>query len=241
MKSRSFLPHLVLLTFVLIVAAVSSALAQDGKLRLHANLKQAYVWVDDRAISEGSKHPSMQLSAGEHKVELANYGYTPITRIVTITAGQTTDLDITLEKVGEKVSGPFGAIARLGPASYNQLLSERRAELVRSFLVEQGVPESSIDVQAFGKKDNLTTEQVQQLLEQSPDLSTQTLETVTQQLGNIVLAYNHRVDLTLSSTGQESARAYPFNAGDFAPLSEREPKNGRAAVQLAAEKEHIGD
>jgi outer membrane protein OmpA-like peptidoglycan-associated protein len=133
-----------------------------------------------------------------------------------------------------------GHADRRGTASYNQLLSKRRAELVKRFLVEQGIPESSIDVQAFGKKDSLTPEQVQHLLEQSPDLGAQTLETVTKRLGNIVLAYNRRVDLTLSSTGQESARAYPFNAEDFAALAERDPKKVLAPVQLAAEKEHIG-
>ena len=580
MKSRSFSAHVALLTFV-IFAAGTSTVAQDGTLRLHVNPKQAYLWVDDRAVSEASKHPSLELSAGEHKIELANYGYTPITRTVAVTAGKTTDLDVTLEKVGDKVSGPFGAIAikgadrdavllngktpdffvghgdefntdflwwkqelvvppgtyevtvqggdkdiwsgqvsvaanqrvivdipkgvsktepwhrgeklasvprfaagvasatvavakpsaemsatdsqiycgetsqlkwnssdapqveinptgtvsasgeqtvqpkqtttytlaatgpggtttsdvtinvdnaidvdlslspaevhykrvgdevveddstalnwsainasnvsidglgavdpsgsnrlkvspqqsdpgpvdetvtytltatndcggaetrtvalhivgtiepgalamrsvyfptdlprnlkseagllpseqeelksiaqefkkylayksdarlilaghadRRGPNSYNQVLSQRRAELVKRFLVEQGVPESSIDVQAFGNKDNLTAEQVQQLLEQSPDLSPQILETITNKLGNIVLAYNRRVDLTLSSTGQESARAYPFNAEDFAALAERDPKKGLAPVQLAAEKEHIGN
>ena len=583
MKSRSFSPHvalLTLLTFVILTAG-TSAVAQDGTLRLHVNPKQAYLWVDDRAVSEASKHSSLELSAGEHKIELANYGYTPITRTVAVIAGKTTDLDVTLEKVGDKVSGPFGAIAikgadrdavllngktpdffvghgdefntdflwwkqelvvppgtyevtiqggdkdiwsgqvsvaanqrvivdipkgvsktepwhrgeklasvprfaagvasatvavakpsaemsatdsqiycgetsqlkwtstnapqveispagavassgeqtvqpkqtttyslaatgpggtitsdvtinvdnaidvdlslspsevhykrvgdevveddstalnwsainasnvsidglgavdpsgsnrlkvspqqsdpgpvdetvtytltatndcggaetrtvalhivgtiepgalamrsvyfstdrprqlmseadllpseqeelrsiaeafkkylayksdarlilaghadRRGPDSYNQFLSKRRAELVKRFLMEQGVPESSIDVQAFGKKDNLTAEQVQQLLEQSPDLSAQTLETVTKKLRNLVLAYNRRVDLTLSSTGQESARAYPFNAEDFAALAERDPKKGPAPVQLAAEKEHMGN
>ena len=581
MKSRSFSPHVALLTFVVIFAAGTSAVAQDGTLRVHVNPKQAYLWVDDRPVSEASKHSSLELGAGEHKVELANYGYKPFTQTVTIIAGKTTDLDVTLEKVGDKVSGPFGAIAvkgadrnavllngktpdffvghgdefntdflwwkqelvvppgtyevtvqggdkdiwsgqvnvaanqrvivdipkgvgktepwhrgeklasvprfaagvasatvavakpsaemsatnsqiycgetsqlkwtstnapqveispagtvassgeqtvqpkqtttyklaatgpggtamsdvtinvdnaidvdlslspaevhykrvgdevveddstalnwsainastvsidglgavdpsgsnrlkvspqqsdpgpvdetvtytltatndcggaetrtvalhivgtiepgalamrsvyfptdlprnlkseagllpseqeelksiaqefkkylayksdarlilaghadRRGPNSYNQVLSQRRAELVKRFLVEQGVPESSIDVQAFGNKDNLTAEQVQQLLEQSPDLSPQILETITNKLGNIVLAYNRRVDLTLSSTGQESARAYPFNAEDFAALAERDPKKGPAPVQLAAEKEHIGN
>ena len=571
MPSRSFPPHVVLLTFLVIFAAGTPAAAQDGKLRLHVNPKQAYLWVDDRAVSEASKHPSLELSAGEHKIELANYGYTPITRTVTVIAEKTTDLDVTLEKVGEKVSGPFGAIAikgadrdavllngktpdffvghgdefntdflwwkqelvvppgtyhvtvqsgdkdiwsgevsvaanqrvivdvpksvsktepwhrgdklasatvavakpsgdlsasnsllncgdtsqlkwtstdapqveiapvgpvtgsgertiqpkktttyeltatgpggkatsnitvnvnnavdadlslspaeihykrvgdqvveddstalnwistnastisidglgavdpsgsrtltvtpqkndpgsvdetvtytlnatndcgggesrtvalhivgtiepgalamrsvyfptnlptnlksdagllpseqeelktvaeefkkylayqsdarmilaghadRRGPDSYNQLLSERRAEIVKRFLAEQGVPESSIYVKAFGKKDNLTTEQVEQLLNQSSDLTGEMRERVEKQVGNIVLAYNRRVDLTLSSTGQVSARAYPFSAEDFARLAERDPKKGPAPVQLAAEKEHVGN
>ena len=134
-----------------------------------------------------------------------------------------------------------GHADRRGPGSYNQLLSERRAEIVKRFLVGQGVPESSIDVQAFGKKDNLTAEQVEQLLNQSSDLAGEMRERVAKKVGNIVLAYNRRVDLTLSSTGQESAHAYPFSAEDFARLAERDPKKGPAPVQLAAEKEHIGN
>src|SRR5260370_33551866 len=107
-------PHAMLLTFVVIFTAATSAVAQDGKLRLHVNPKQAYLWVDGRAISDASKHPSLKLSAGEHKVELANYGYKPITRTITIAAGQTTDIDVSLEKVGDTVSGPFAAIAIKG-------------------------------------------------------------------------------------------------------------------------------
>jgi hypothetical protein len=114
MTSRSFSPHVVLSTFVVIFAAGTSAVAQDGKLRLHVNPKQAYLWVDDRAVSEASKHPSLELSAGEHKIELANYGYKAITQTVTITAGETSDLEVTLDKVGKTVSGPFGAIAIKG-------------------------------------------------------------------------------------------------------------------------------
>ena len=56
-----------------------------------------------------------------------------------------------------------------------------------------------------------------------------------------MLAYNRRVDLTLSSTWQQSAHAYPLSAEDFARLAERDPKKGPAPVQLAAEKEHMGN
>src|SRR5208282_6157853 len=52
----------------------------------------------------------LSLSAGEHKVELVNYGYKPVTRTVTITEGTATKLEVTLEAVDSKVSGPFGAI-----------------------------------------------------------------------------------------------------------------------------------
>ena len=134
-----------------------------------------------------------------------------------------------------------GHADRRGPESYNVSLSERRAELVKRFLVEQGIPESNIDIQALGKTNNLTTEQVKQLLDQSTDLATDTRDKVVKKLGNIVLAYNRRVDLTLSSTGQESARAYPFNADDFAQLVDRNGPTKAPPIQLAADKERSGD
>jgi outer membrane protein OmpA-like peptidoglycan-associated protein len=96
--------------FVLLLAGGISAFAQDGKLNIHATPKQAYIFIDGKAMSEASKHHSFNLSAGDHKVELANYGYTADSRTVTITAGKTTDLDITLNPVASTVSGPFGAM-----------------------------------------------------------------------------------------------------------------------------------
>jgi outer membrane protein OmpA-like peptidoglycan-associated protein len=580
-KSKLFQPRFILVTSVVIFAQGLSAQAQDGKLRLKVTPKQAYVFVDDKAISEASKHHTLDLGAGDHKIELVNYGYKPVTRTVTINAGKTTDLDMTLEKIGDRVAGPFGAISikgadrdavlingktpdffvghgdefntdflwwkqelavppgtyqvairsgnkdvwsnqvnvnanervivevpkgvgktvpwhrgeklattprftagvasatvavakpsaelaasnaqlncgdttqlkwsssdapqveispvgtversgeqtvqpkqattynltatgpggtatsnvtvnvnsaidadlslspgevhykrvgdkvlqddtaalkwtaknasnisidgvgnvdpsgsraltitpqkndpgavdetvtytlnatndcggvqtrtvalhivgtiepgalimrsvyfptdrprtlkseagllpseqhelmtiaeefkkylgfksdarlilsghadRRGPESYNMRLSERRAELVKRFLVDQGIPESNIDIQALGKTNNLTTEQVKQLLDQSSDLATDIRDKVVKGLGNIVLAYNRRVDLTLSSTGQESSRAYPCNADDFAQLVDRNGPTKAPPIQPAADKERSGN
>ena len=89
--------------------------AQDGKLNIHVTPKQAYVFLDGRAISEASKHHSFSLTAGDHKIQLANYGYELESRTVTITAGKTSDLDVTLKAVGATVSGPFGAMTIGGP------------------------------------------------------------------------------------------------------------------------------
>jgi hypothetical protein len=63
-----------LLTVPALVFALGSTLAsaQNGKLNLRVSPKQAYVFVDDRAISEASKHPSLNLSVGEHKIEIVN-------------------------------------------------------------------------------------------------------------------------------------------------------------------------
>jgi outer membrane protein OmpA-like peptidoglycan-associated protein len=87
-----------------------SSFAQDGKLVLHVTPKQAYLFVDGRAISEASKHRSLSLSPGDHKIELVNYGYTPSTQTVTITSGKDTNLDVNLAAATGTVSGPFGAM-----------------------------------------------------------------------------------------------------------------------------------
>ena len=134
-----------------------------------------------------------------------------------------------------------GHADRRGPESYNRLLSQRRAELAKHFLVEQGVPVENIEAQAFGKDDNLTTDKVKQLLEEDSGLNAETRQTVMNKLGDLVLAYNRRVDLTLNATGQESAQTYPINADDFASLVDRNGPKKSNGVELAAEKARIGN
>ena len=108
-----------------------------------------------------------------------------------------------------------------GPNSYNQALSERRAELAKRFLVEQGVPEASIQTEAFGKAKNLTADEVKQLLEQSTNLTAEERQKALARIQTIVLANNRRVDITLTTTGQESARTYPYDSKDYVALVDR--------------------
>ncbi len=115
MRSERHVSYLIAPAVLLMFAGGISSFAQDGKLILHVTPKQAYVFVDGRASSEASKHHSVRLSAGDHKIELANYGYAPASRTVTITAGKNTDLDVTLTAVSSTVSGPFGAMTIEGP------------------------------------------------------------------------------------------------------------------------------
>jgi outer membrane protein OmpA-like peptidoglycan-associated protein len=100
----------LLFVLLFLFGVTTSTLAQDGKLVLKVTPKQAYVFVDGRAISEASKHHSLSLSAGDHKIELANYGFAPESRTVTITAGKSTNLEVNLNPVKSTVSGPFGAM-----------------------------------------------------------------------------------------------------------------------------------
>lgn len=132
-----------------------------------------------------------------------------------------------------------GHADKRGPASYNQALSERRAELAKRFLVEQGVPEANLETHAYGKEQNLTVDQVKQLLEQNPNLDAAQREKVLAKIQTVVLANNRRVDITLTPTGQESARTYPFNSTDYAALVNRGKPVEEAKVVPAAEKEKM--
>ena len=125
-----------------------------------------------------------------------------------------------------------------GPHSYNQELSERRSEAAKNFLIEQGVAADKIETQAYGEERNLNSEEVKQLLAQNPDVNEQAREKAMQKMATMVYAHNRRVDLKLSTTGQESVRNYPFAAEDFSTLVKR-GEEAKEGVVLAAEKEKI--
>jgi len=110
MKLRVYALPIYACLALLLLACASPTLAQEGKLVIKVTPKQAYVFLDGRAISEASKHHSFNLSAGDHKIDLANYGFNLEHRTVTITAGKTTDLEVNLTPVAGTVSGPFGAM-----------------------------------------------------------------------------------------------------------------------------------
>ncbi|MGA9646433.1 MAG: OmpA family protein, partial [Candidatus Korobacteraceae bacterium] len=97
---------------------------------------------------------------------------------------------------------------------YNQALSERRVERTKGFLIEHGVPAANIETKAFGKQQNLTEAQVKDAVEQNPELTPGERQRVLNNMTTILLASNRRVDIALSTTGQQSLRQYPFNAAD---------------------------
>ena len=105
-----------------------------------------------------------------------------------------------------------------GSAEYNQALSDRRVATTKQFLVSMGVPEASIETRGLGKEQQLSTDQVKDLISQNPDLSDAERAKVLHNLNVIVLAQNRRVDISLSTTGQQSVQLYPFNAADAMTL-----------------------
>jgi outer membrane protein OmpA-like peptidoglycan-associated protein len=105
-----------------------------------------------------------------------------------------------------------------GTPEYNKKLTERRVERTKAFLVEHGVPADHFELKAFGEEDQLTAEQIKEQMADNPDLSPQERQKMMRNLTLLVLANNRRVDVTLSTTGQQSVRRYPFNARDFLTL-----------------------
>jgi outer membrane protein OmpA-like peptidoglycan-associated protein len=120
-----------------------------------------------------------------------------------------------------------------GGKEYNQLLSERRVEKTKSYLVEKGVPADHIDTKAYGEEQNLTDAEVKQLLEDDPDLTPAEKDKFLKNLLTVRLANNRRVDVTLSTTGEQSVRRFPFNAKDALTLLSRGTATGTAKTPAA--------
>ena len=72
----------------------------------------------------------------------------------------------------------------------------------------------------------MTQDQVKQLVVEHPNLTQEQRDKILSKLQVVTLAQNRRVDITLSSTGQQSVRQFPFNAEDALTLLS--PKEGRA-------------
>jgi outer membrane protein OmpA-like peptidoglycan-associated protein len=126
-----------------------------------------------------------------------------------------------------------------GAAAYNQALSERRVARVKSFLVEQGVPESDIETKAFGAQHNLTLEEVKASIDNNSELTTEERKRELARINVIKLASNRRVDITLNAAGQTetSARQFPFNATDALTLiGGRESEMKKPAAKKKAVK-----
>jgi OmpA family protein/PEGA domain-containing protein len=110
-----------LLTLVVAMMFCATAgFAQDGKLKIKVIPKHAYVFVDGKAVREGSE--TISLSPGKHVVVVSNYGYKTATQDANIDSGKTTALNVTLEANGAAVSGPYGQIEFKGGDSHAAVL-----------------------------------------------------------------------------------------------------------------------
>ena len=110
-------------------------------------------------------------------------------------------------------------------------------EKTKSYLIEKGVRADHIDTKAYGVEQNMTDEEVKKLLEDDPDLTPAEKQKFLKNLLTVRLANNRRVDVTLSTTGEQSVRRFPFNAKDALTLLSRQGgEKGAAAKAPAAKK-----
>ncbi len=105
-----------------------------------------------------------------------------------------------------------------GTPEYNQTLTERRVTRVKQFLAEQGISENNIETRAVGEEQELSQDEVKDLIQHNPDLTDSERQRILHDVTTIVLAQNRRVDITLTTTGQQSVKLYPFNAQDSMTL-----------------------
>lgn len=111
MLSRKCCAAAVSLSAALVFCAASAfaqSSSETGKLKIRVEPKQAYVFVDGKAIRDGNQ--TISLASGNHKIGVYNYGYQANTQDIQIAAGKTTDLSVALQPSGDKVAGPFADI-----------------------------------------------------------------------------------------------------------------------------------
>jgi len=122
-----------------------------------------------------------------------------------------------------------------GSIAFNRALSQRRADRVKSYLVENGIPAEKIETEALGKEHNLTTKEVEDLNATNPNLTPEDRKRVEHNFAAFRMANNRRVDLSLSTTGQASQRYFPYNSDDLNVLL-GEPKAKKPVAKKPAAK-----
>lgn len=93
---------------VLLSLAASAQDVKPGKLKISVHPKQAYTFIDGKAIGPGKR--TIKLDVGTHHLVVANYGFKFVERDISIDSHQILPLDIQLEPTAGDVPGPRGRI-----------------------------------------------------------------------------------------------------------------------------------
>jgi outer membrane protein OmpA-like peptidoglycan-associated protein len=118
----------------------------------------------------------------------------------------------------------------------NKSLSQRRADLVKQYLVSLGVPEAKIETVAQGKEVPLDSASVKLLQSENPNQPPNSLGGFR----DLVWAYNRRADLVLLPKGDRSKQYFPATAGEADLLFSSEwPNRKDDMLILAGEKESL--
>jgi len=194
--------------------------------------------------------PSPEIAKLEAKLALHSVFFpTSLPRVSTPNVGLVVSQQATLDDLATSFKRylEFKPEARLilsghadvrGSIASNQSLSERRVALTKKYLADKGVPTASIETRGFGSEKNLTAAEVKALIEQNTELSAAEQSKELHNLPVLALAQNRRVDVSLSTTGQQSVRQLPFNAADFLTLLDE--KKPAASKKPAAPKKAAG-
>lgn len=121
-----------------------------------------------------------------------------------------------------------------GSEEYNKALTQRRVDRTKNYLVEHGVPAGLIETRSMGKEQQLNATQIKEQMDQNQELTPADRKQMMSHLQVMVLANNRRVDVTLSTTGQQSVHRYPFNAKDYLALIN--PKGGEKKAPVRHRK-----
>ena len=98
----------VLGAVVLLSAAAFAQESKLGRLKVTVSPKQAYTFVDGKAIGPGNR--TVKLAVGTHHLVVANYGYKFFEQDVSIDSDKTSPINVNLVSAGSEVAGPRGRI-----------------------------------------------------------------------------------------------------------------------------------
>lgn len=126
-----------------------------------------------------------------------------------------------------------------GGPEYNKVLSQRRVKQTKQFLVERGVSADAIETEALGIEQPMSIGQVKKTVQKDADLTRAQKTWLMRRLRGLALAQSRRVDVTLSTTGETSARQFPFNAEDALNLIRRRRiAHAKSARRRSASRKH---
>jgi hypothetical protein len=124
-----------------------------------------------------------------------------------------------------------------GPKDFNLALTQRRVDLVKQYLISQGVPADKLRGQAEGQTHQLDQKQVESLQADNPQKPTKWMTANAKARTATWMAYNRRVDIILQPSGQQSSAAYPNESPDARVLWQRaQPSVGALSGTAAKTK-----
>jgi len=98
----------VLGSMVLLSVTTFAQESKPGKLKVTVSPKQAYTFVDGKAIGPGNR--TVKLALGTHHLVVANYGYKFFEQDISIDSDKTNPMKVDLVSAGSEVAGPRGRI-----------------------------------------------------------------------------------------------------------------------------------